>query len=159
VNAAALDRHETNLSRVVSSADVVHGEAGRPRSTASKAAGAAEFLQLCLVLVRQPARAGALRLVEEGGGDFSFLLNRTARCRGRVPFGASDVAALASLWDALTGRFWNGAIQNYWNEIAQTASVAHNPTTAENARLFALPSAAPDPRFLGREPPFAPRLR
>jgi membrane-associated phospholipid phosphatase len=40
--------------------------------------------------------------------------------------------------DALTGRFWNGAIQNYWNEIAQTASVAHNLTTAENARLFAL---------------------
>jgi hypothetical protein len=38
---------------------------------------------------------------------------------------------------ALTGRFWNGAIQNYWNEIAQTASLAHNLTTAENARLFA----------------------
>jgi len=39
---------------------------------------------------------------------------------------------------ALTGRFWNGAIQNYWNEIAQTAAVAHNLTTAQNARLFAL---------------------
>ena len=39
---------------------------------------------------------------------------------------------------ALTGRFWNGAIQNYWNEIAQTATVAHNLTTAQNARLFAL---------------------
>jgi hypothetical protein len=39
---------------------------------------------------------------------------------------------------ALTGRFWNGAIQNYWNEIAQTAAVAHDLTTAENARLFAL---------------------
>jgi hypothetical protein len=39
---------------------------------------------------------------------------------------------------ALTGQFWNGAIQNYWNEIAQTASVAHNLTTAQNARLFAL---------------------
>jgi len=40
--------------------------------------------------------------------------------------------------EALTGRFWNGAIQNYWNEIAQTASVAHDLTTAQNARLFAL---------------------
>src|ERR1700730_14457484 len=40
--------------------------------------------------------------------------------------------------EALTGRFWNGAIQNYCNEIAQTASLAHNMTTAENARLFAL---------------------
>jgi membrane-associated phospholipid phosphatase len=39
---------------------------------------------------------------------------------------------------ALTGRFWNGAIQNYWNEIAQTASLAHGLTTAANARLFAL---------------------
>jgi membrane-associated phospholipid phosphatase len=39
---------------------------------------------------------------------------------------------------ALTGRFWNGAIQNYWNEIAQTAAVSHSLTTAQNARLFAL---------------------
>jgi hypothetical protein len=40
--------------------------------------------------------------------------------------------------EALTGKFWNGAIQNYWNEIAQTASLAHNLTTPQNARLFAL---------------------
>ncbi len=38
----------------------------------------------------------------------------------------------------LTGHFWNGAIQNYWNEIAQTATIDHNLTTAESARLFAL---------------------
>jgi hypothetical protein len=40
--------------------------------------------------------------------------------------------------EALTGRFWNGAIQNYWNEITQTLSLAHGLTTAQNARLFAL---------------------
>jgi hypothetical protein len=40
--------------------------------------------------------------------------------------------------EALTGRFWNGAIQNYWNEIAQTASLDRHLTTAEEARLFAL---------------------
>jgi len=40
--------------------------------------------------------------------------------------------------EALTGRFWNGAIQNYWNEIAQTASQTHNLRTADSARLFAL---------------------
>jgi PAP2 superfamily len=40
--------------------------------------------------------------------------------------------------EALTGQFWNGAIQNYWNEIAQTAAEAHRMTTAESARLFAL---------------------
>jgi hypothetical protein len=40
--------------------------------------------------------------------------------------------------EALTGKFWNGAIQNYWNEISQTASLAHNLTTPQNARLFAL---------------------
>lgn len=44
----------------------------------------------------------------------------------------------ASADQALTGRFWNGAIQNYWNEIAQAVSVTHNLTTAQNARLFAL---------------------
>ena len=49
---------------------------------------------------------------------------------------ANSTAATAD--EALTGRFWNGAIQNYWNEIAQTASLAHDLTTAENARLFAL---------------------
>ena len=46
-------------------------------------------------------------------------------------------SATATADQALTGRFWNGAIQNYWNEIAQTAALAHNLTTAENARLFA----------------------
>jgi hypothetical protein len=40
--------------------------------------------------------------------------------------------------EALTGKFWNGAIQNYWNEIAQTASLAHSLTTGQSARLFAL---------------------
>jgi membrane-associated phospholipid phosphatase len=38
----------------------------------------------------------------------------------------------------LTGRFWNGAIQNYWNEIGQTAAVGLGLSTAETARLFAL---------------------
>jgi hypothetical protein len=40
--------------------------------------------------------------------------------------------------EALTGRFWNGAIQNYWNEISQTFVQAHSLTTAQSARLFAL---------------------
>src|SRR5882724_6651892 len=40
--------------------------------------------------------------------------------------------------EALTGSFWNGAIQNYWNEITQTAALEHNLTTAQSARLFAL---------------------
>jgi hypothetical protein len=39
---------------------------------------------------------------------------------------------------ALTGTFWNGAIQNYWNEIAQTAAQEKKLNTAESARLFAL---------------------
>jgi PAP2 superfamily protein len=38
----------------------------------------------------------------------------------------------------LTGKFWNGAIQNYWNEITQTAALAHDLSTAQSARLFAL---------------------
>ena len=47
-------------------------------------------------------------------------------------------SATASADQALVGRFWNGAIQNYWNEIAQTASLAHHLSTAQSARLFAL---------------------
>jgi membrane-associated phospholipid phosphatase len=47
-------------------------------------------------------------------------------------------STIATPDQALTGRFWNGAIQNYWNEVAQTASLAHGLTTAQNARLFAL---------------------
>jgi hypothetical protein len=44
----------------------------------------------------------------------------------------------ASPDEALTGRFWNGAIQNYWNEIAQTVSLDRHLTIAQEARLFAL---------------------
>ena len=49
---------------------------------------------------------------------------------------ANGTAATAD--QALAGRFWNGAIQNYWNEIAQTAAVGLDLSTADSARLFAL---------------------
>src|SRR5712664_282674 len=49
---------------------------------------------------------------------------------------ANSVTATAD--QALIGRFWNGAIQNYWNEITQTAAQAHHLDTAHSARLFAL---------------------
>ena len=83
-----------------------------------------------------------------------FTLERADRFRpGSPPALASDKysdalkqikslgianSTTATADEALTGRFWNGAIQNYWNEISQTASVAHGLTTAANARLFAL---------------------
>ena len=38
----------------------------------------------------------------------------------------------------MTGIFWNGAIQNYWNEIAQTAALDHDLNIEQSARLFAL---------------------
>ena len=47
-------------------------------------------------------------------------------------------STMATVDQALTGRFWNGPIQNYWNEIAQTAALANHLTTAQSARLFAL---------------------
>jgi hypothetical protein len=47
-------------------------------------------------------------------------------------------SATATPDQAVTGRFWNGAIQNYWNEIAQTAALDRNLKTVETARLFAL---------------------
>src|SRR6266496_4075510 len=45
---------------------------------------------------------------------------------------------VATADQALTGRFWNGAIQNYWNEITQTAVLMDVLSTAQSARLFAL---------------------
>jgi hypothetical protein len=35
-------------------------------------------------------------------------------------------------------KFWGAPIQNYWNEIAQTAALQHETTLPQNARLFAL---------------------
>jgi membrane-associated phospholipid phosphatase len=36
------------------------------------------------------------------------------------------------------GKFWNGNIQDFWNEIAQTAALGHHLGLARSARLFAL---------------------
>lgn len=38
----------------------------------------------------------------------------------------------------LIGNFWSGKIQDYWNEITQTAALAHNLNLEQTARLFAL---------------------
>src|SRR6266403_1057061 len=38
----------------------------------------------------------------------------------------------------LIGTFWNGNIQDFWNEIAQTAALRHHLILAQSARLFAL---------------------
>jgi PAP2 superfamily len=38
----------------------------------------------------------------------------------------------------LIGKFWNGNIQDFWNEIAQTAAWRHHLDLAQSARLFAL---------------------
>ena len=51
--------------------------------------------------------------------------------------GVADSTSLTAD-EALTGRFWNGAIQNYWNEIAQTIAVSQRLSTPQTARLFAL---------------------
>jgi hypothetical protein len=36
------------------------------------------------------------------------------------------------------GQFWNGNIQDFWNEIAQTAALAHHLNLEQSAHLFAL---------------------
>ncbi len=36
------------------------------------------------------------------------------------------------------GKFWNGNIQDFWNEIAQSAVAAHHLSLIQSARLFAL---------------------
>ncbi|TMJ42353.1 MAG: vanadium-dependent haloperoxidase [Alphaproteobacteria bacterium] len=72
------------------------------------------------------------------GGPPKLTSDRYADAFDQVKSLGIANSTTATADEALTGSFWNGAIQNYWNEIAQTASLAHNLTTAENARLFAL---------------------
>jgi membrane-associated phospholipid phosphatase len=38
----------------------------------------------------------------------------------------------------LIGNFWNGNIQDFWNEIAQAAALEHHLNLVQSARLFAL---------------------
>lgn len=68
-----------------------------------------------------------------------------ALASGRYANALNEVKALgvangtsSSSDQALAGRFWNGPIQNYWNEIAQAASEKSLLTTVQDARLFAL---------------------
>ena len=49
-----------------------------------------------------------------------------------------DGSTTATAEQQLIGKFWGGQIQNYWNEIAQTAAQAHNLSLSKTARLFAL---------------------
>ena len=72
------------------------------------------------------------------GGPPALTADRYSDAIEQVKSLGISGSTAATADEALTGRFWNGAIQNYWNEIAQTASAAHNLTTAEDARLFAL---------------------
>jgi PAP2 superfamily len=72
------------------------------------------------------------------GGPPALISDRYSDAFNQIKSLGIAGSTTATADEALTGRFWNGAIQNYWNEIAQTASVAHNLTTAQNARLFAL---------------------
>jgi membrane-associated phospholipid phosphatase len=72
------------------------------------------------------------------GGPPKLTSDRYADAFDQVKSLGIANSTTATADEALAGSFWNGAIQNYWNEIAQTASLAHNLTTAENARLFAL---------------------
>jgi membrane-associated phospholipid phosphatase len=53
------------------------------------------------------------------------------------PLGVTN-STTATADQALAGQFWNGAIQNYWNEISQTAALNANLNTTQSARLFAL---------------------
>jgi len=72
------------------------------------------------------------------GGPPKLTSDRYADAFAQVKSLGIAGSTTATVDQALTGRFWNGAIQNYWNEIAQTAALAHDLKTAENARLFAL---------------------
>jgi hypothetical protein len=49
----------------------------------------------------------------------------------------SATSATRTADQTLAARFWNAPIQNYWNEIAQSAAIARGLDIAQQARLFA----------------------
>jgi PAP2 superfamily len=65
-----------------------------------------------------------------------------ARALNEVQTLGVTVNSLATPEQMLIGKFWNGSIQNYWNEIAQTATMAQNLNTADTARVFAVLNVA-----------------
>jgi hypothetical protein len=72
------------------------------------------------------------------GGPPSLTSDRYADDVNEVQSLGISGGATATPDEALKGLFWNGAIQNYWNEIAQTASLDRHLTIAQEARLLNL---------------------
>jgi hypothetical protein len=82
-----------------------------------------------------------------------FVLARASQFRPPAPAPLTSSAYLQSLQQVQSlgqntsttrtadqttiGTFWSGGIWDYWNEIAQSASLAHHDTLAQDAQLFA----------------------
>ena len=82
-----------------------------------------------------------------------FVLVRASQFRPPAPAPLNSTAYLKSVQEVESlgqntsatrtadqttiGTFWSGGIWDYWNEIAQSASLAHHDTLAQDARLFA----------------------
>jgi hypothetical protein len=82
-----------------------------------------------------------------------FALKQASQFRLPAPAALSSTAYLKSVQEVQSlgqntsttrtadqttiGTFWSGNIWDYWNEIAQSASLAHHDTLAQDARLFA----------------------
>jgi hypothetical protein len=64
------------------------------------------------------------------------------RALNEVQMLGATVNSSATPEQMLIGKFWNGSIQNYWNEIAQTATLAQHMNTFDTARVFALLNVA-----------------
>ncbi len=60
-----------------------------------------------------------------------------ARDLNEVQTLGSTVNSSASPEQMLIGKFWNGSIQNYWNEIAQTLTITRQLNTLDTAHVFA----------------------
>ncbi len=82
-----------------------------------------------------------------------FVIQRGSQFRSPAPAPLSSAAYLKSLQEVQSlgqntsttrtadqttiATFWGGSIWDYWNEIAQSASLAHHDTLAQDAQLFA----------------------
>ena len=71
-------------------------------------------------------------------GPPALKTRRYATAVNEVQSLGATISSTSTPDEIVIGRFWSGPIQNYWNEIAQSAALAEDLSTPDAARLFAL---------------------
>ena len=159
---ASLDNQlNADLARISPGAAVTRGvTAGQAAAKAILANRAQDGSAATPPLYTLPAAPGVFEPIAPASAVFThwasvkpFVLKRASQFRPPAPAPlnsrayAQTVQQVESLGQSTSSTrtaeqttiatFWGGNIWDYWNEIAQSASIAHHDTLAQDARLFA----------------------